>query len=70
MGASDQTMISFINLGVSRMTARILTELVMDKEMGPIAALDWLGKQDIQAIASSPIVRADIERALSNAVVA
>jgi hypothetical protein len=70
MGASDQTMISFINLGVSRMTARMLTELLMDKEMGPTAALEWLKKQDIQAIVSSPIVRADIERALANAIVA
>ncbi len=70
MGASDQTMISFINLGVSRMTARTLTELLMDKEMGPTAALEWLKRQDIQTIASSPIVRADIERALANAIVA
>jgi len=69
MGASDQTMISFINLGVSRMTARILTDLLMDKEMGPVAALEWLESQNIEVIAPSPLVRADIERALANAAV-
>jgi hypothetical protein len=69
MGASDQTMISFINLGVSRMTARMLTELSMDKEMGLTAALQWLRSQNIQSIAASPLVRADIERALANAAV-
>jgi hypothetical protein len=69
MGASDQTMISFINLGVSRMTARMLTELSMDKEMGPTATLQWLRSQNIQSITDSPLVRADIERALASATV-
>jgi hypothetical protein len=69
MGASDQTMISFINLGVSRMTARMLSELSMDKEMGPTAALQWLKAQDIPSIATSPLIQADIERALTNASV-
>lgn len=67
MGASDQTMISFINLGVSRMTARILTDRLMDKEMGPEAALAWLGQQHLESLGLSPIVLADIERALVNA---
>jgi hypothetical protein len=52
------------------MTARMLTELLMDKEMGPVAALQWLKNQNIQAIVASAIVRADIERALANAAVA
>jgi len=66
MGASDLTMISFINLGLSRMTARLLSELSMDKEMGPITALQWLRSQTISSIAASPLVRNDIERALAN----
>ncbi len=53
MGASDQTMISFINLGVSRITARMLTELLMDKEMGPAAALEWLRSQNLGACPNS-----------------
>ncbi|MBR0804568.1 hypothetical protein AB7M63_007910 [Bradyrhizobium japonicum] len=67
MGASDQTMISFINLGVSRLTARILTDRLMNKEMGPEAVLTWLKQQDLGTLDVSPIVRADIERALANA---
>lgn len=67
MGASDQTMISFINLGVSRMTARILTEGLMNKEMGPEAVLAWLKQQSLGSLGLSSIVLADIERALLNA---
>jgi superfamily II DNA/RNA helicase len=67
MGASDQTMISFINLGVSRMTARMLTDGLMDKEMGPEAVLTWLRQQDLGSLGLSAIVLADVERALANA---
>jgi hypothetical protein len=37
--------------------------------MGPVAALEWLESQNIEVIAPSPLVRADIERALANAAV-
>lgn len=64
MGASDETMISFIGLGLSRLTARMLTDKVMDKEMGPQAALQWLRSQDLNDLPASSFVRADIQRAL------
>ncbi|MES2055996.1 MAG: DEAD/DEAH box helicase [Pseudomonadota bacterium] len=66
VGASDQTMISFIALGLSRMAARMLTDEAVDKEMGPVEALRWLRRQNVEAMIGSPIVRADIERALLN----
>ena len=67
VGASDQTMISFISLGLSRMAARMLTDSTINKEMAPSEALRWLRGQNIDAIVSSQIVRADIRRALANA---
>jgi len=70
VGASDLTMISFIALGLSRHTARLLTNESVDKEMTPVQALQWLRRQDINQLVSSSIIRADIERALLTSVVA
>lgn len=67
VGASDQTMISFISLGLSRHTARLLTEAAMDKEMDQSAALRWLKVQDIQSLTESRIILEDVNRAIKNA---
>lgn len=69
VGASDPTMISFIAMGLSRLTARILTDEAVNKEMGPSEALTWLRGQEIEALIRSPMVRADIERALLNSAI-
>jgi hypothetical protein len=68
VGASDPTMVSFVGLGVSRVTARVLTEQAMDKEMDQARALQWLKTQNLSSIVGSEIMRADIERALANAL--
>jgi hypothetical protein len=66
MGASDQTMISLISLGLSRLTARMLMDHTINKDMDPAMALRWLRGQNIEAIVASSIVREDISRALTN----
>jgi hypothetical protein len=67
VGASDQSMISFMNLGLSRVTSRLLADKLIDKEFGPAAALEWLRSIEVKDISSSAIVKRDIERALANA---
>ena len=49
------------------MAARMLTDSTINKEMALSEALRWLRGQNIDAIVSSQIVRADIRRALANA---
>ncbi|MER9002100.1 hypothetical protein NKI15_00475 [Mesorhizobium sp. M0862] len=66
MGASDQTMISFINIGLSRLTARTLTDELIDKNMGLAEVLTWLRAQNLDDIVTSEIIRSDIRRALLN----
>lgn len=68
VGASDSTMVSFVGLGVSRITARVLTEQAMDKDMDQARALQWLRTQNLATIVGSEVMRADIERALANAL--
>jgi hypothetical protein len=67
IGASDPTMVSLIGLGMSRLTARILTDATIEKEMDQAAALLWLRTQDINALIASSVVREDIQRAIANA---
>ena len=67
MGASDQTMISFIALGLSRHTAKELMEFTVEKEMDPAAALKWLRQENFDSRIASPIVRQDIVRVLESA---
>jgi superfamily II DNA/RNA helicase len=67
VGASDQSMISFMSLGLSRLTARLLARDNIDKDMSPAAALKWLRELNIDSLEVSPIVRSDIIRALANA---
>ncbi|MGN8094150.1 DEAD/DEAH box helicase [Methylobacterium sp. 22177] len=67
VGASDPTMISFVGLGLSRYVASALTELTIDKGMDETRALAWLRAQDLDAVLSSRLMRADVDRALANA---
>ena len=66
VGASDQTMVSFIGAGISRVTARSITESAMDKNMDLSAALSWLRGQNIDSLLTSPLMRDEVDRALRN----
>lgn len=70
MGASDQTMISLIALGLSRHTAKELMEFTVEKEMDPATALKWLRQENFDSRIASPIVRQDITRVLEHAATA
>lgn len=67
VGAADATMLSFLNLGLSRVTARLLTDRTMNKEMTPSTALKWLREQEVEHWITSPVVLEDIRRAVANA---
>lgn len=64
VGAADRTMISLIGLGISRVTARELTEENLDKDMDTLAALGWLRKQDLESVLPSSLMREEVERVL------
>lgn len=64
VGAADQTMVSFIGAGISRVTARVLTDVAMDKDMDIVAAIKWLRGQDLRSILSSDLMRAEVDLAL------
>lgn len=66
IGAADQTMVSFIGAGISRVTARMLTDSSMDKDMDMPAAIRWLRGQDLKSLLSSPLMREEVELALRN----
>ena len=62
VGASDQTMISFLNLGLSRVTAAILNDASADKGMTVSEARDWLRGASLDAYGLSPILIEEIRR--------
>lgn len=64
VGAADRTMVSFIGAGISRVTARVLTDAAMDKDMDTEAALRWLRDQNLRAVLSSPLMRDEVGLAL------
>jgi superfamily II DNA or RNA helicase len=65
VGAADQTMVSFIGLGISRVTARELTDAAMNKDMDQTQALEWLRGQNLETLIASRLMRLDAERALA-----
>lgn len=67
VGAADKTMISLMSTGISRVTARVLTDESIDKEMDTASALDWLRSQNLGLLLSSTLMREEAERALRNA---
>lgn len=70
VGASDPTMISFVGLGISRSVASFLTDRTINKRMDEAQALAWLVDQDLDALLGSGLMRADVQRALANALIA
>jgi len=64
VGASDRTMISFMGLGLSRVTAAILNEATANKSMTIAEARSWLRDAQLQAYDLSPILIEEIRRAV------
>lgn len=50
LGASSKTMVSLIGWGLSRTTAKILTDKAQNKNMGRREILIWLKRQNLEAL--------------------
>ncbi|MEJ0078005.1 MAG: hypothetical protein WDO17_21715 [Alphaproteobacteria bacterium] len=66
VGASNQTMISFISLGLSRAAAVRLSGAREEDEpeLEIEDALEWLRRQDLDALGLSPLLRAEVDALL------
>ena len=60
VGASDKTMISFISLGLSRVTAMKLNDLSARKDLDVAAALQWLRTRPLESLGLSPLLLAEV----------
>lgn len=60
VGASDKTMISFISLGISRVTAMRLNNLAARKDLDGPAALKWLQSRPLDSLGLSPLLLAEV----------
>ncbi|RWP78759.1 MAG: DEAD/DEAH box helicase [Mesorhizobium sp.] len=60
VGASDKTMISFIALGLSRVTAMKLNELSARKDLDVPTALQWLRTRPPSSLGLSPLLLAEV----------
>lgn len=64
VGASDRSMISFMSLGLSRVTAAILNEATANKGMTTSEARTWMRGAQLEAYDLSPILIEEIRRAV------
>lgn len=64
VGASDRSMISFIGLGLSRVTAAVLNNATINKRMTVPEARTWLKNTSLQSYELSPILIEEISRAI------
>ncbi|WP_082458135.1 recombinase family protein [Sphingomonas sp. Leaf10] len=62
VGASDRSMISFMSLGLSRVTAAILNDAAVNKSMTASEAQAWLKNAQLEAYNLSPILVKEIRR--------
>ncbi|WAC49806.1 DEAD/DEAH box helicase [Asticcacaulis sp. SL142] len=60
VGASDRTMISFISLGLSRVTAMKLNDLSARKDLDAQAALQWLRSRPPNSLGLSPLLLSEV----------
>lgn len=60
VGASDKTMISFISLGLSRVTAMKLNEISARKDLDVPAALQWLRARPPESLGLSPLLLREV----------
>lgn len=64
VGASDRSMISFMGLGLSRVTAAILNDATADKGMTVPEARSWLKGASLESYELSPLLIEEIRRAV------
>ena len=50
LGACSDTMVNLIGIGLSRITAGIIAERAVNKEMGRSEVLEWLKRQNLRAL--------------------
>ncbi len=67
LGASDKTMISFIALGLSRVTAMKLNELSARKDLDVSGALEWLRTRPLETLGLSALLAAEVRAIIGNA---
>jgi Helicase conserved C-terminal domain len=67
LGASDKTMISFIALGLSRVTAMKLNALSARKDLDIAGALLWLRTRPLETLGLSPLLMAEVQAILAAA---
>ncbi len=65
IGASDKTMISFISLGLSRVTAMKLNELSARKDLDVAGALQWLRTRPPETLDLSPLLLEEVRAIVS-----
>lgn len=67
VGASDKTMISFIALGLSRVTAMKLNEMSARKDLDVAGALQWLRGRPLDTLGLSPLLLAEVSSIIAAA---
>ena len=65
VGASDRTMISFMALGLSRVTATKLNDLAARKDLDIDGALVWLRTRSLESLGLSPLLIKEVEGILA-----
>lgn len=65
VGASDKTMISFIALGLSRVTAMKLNDLSARKDLDTVGALQWLRSRQLEQLGLSPLLLDELRSMLA-----
>lgn len=60
LGACDKTMISFISLGLSRVSAMKLNEASARKNLDSEGALKWLKSRDLESLGLSPLLLEEV----------
>lgn len=67
LGASDKTMISFISLGLSRVTAMKLNELSARKDLDVAEALRWLQTRPLETLGLSALLLNEVRAIIAPA---
>jgi superfamily II DNA/RNA helicase len=61
-GASQQTQISLMDLGLSRVSAIALSEIIADTELDRAKCLGWISSRDVEALNLSPIILEEVKQ--------
>lgn len=64
LGACSDTMVNLIGIGLSRITAGIIAERAVNKEMGRSEVLEWLKRQNLRALNVPSVCIREVEELL------